>query len=115
MSREQLADIARTKSVITSAQDAALSRHILADDFAGLSAELVSSYEHGIGQATLLEDLEVLHRQVKELENVQHYVRVIERALKLRYGLLLVIECAYGTPTAQLQYKNSKTLAVRSK
>lgn len=80
-----------------------------------LSTELVSSYEHGIGQATLLEDLEVLHRQLKELENVQHYVRVIEKALNLRYGLLLVIECAYETSTAQLQYKNSKTPALKSK
>lgn len=49
-----------------------------------LSTDLVSSYEHGLGQATLLEDLEVLHRKLRELENVQHYVRVIERALMLR-------------------------------
>jgi hypothetical protein len=34
---------------------------------------------------TLLEDIETLHRNLKELESVKGYVQVIEHALKLRY------------------------------
>lgn len=70
--------------MVTSAQDAALSRHILADEFAAFSSEVVSSFDHGLSQATLLEDLEDLHRKLKELEHVQQYVRVIEKSLRLR-------------------------------
>ena len=74
----------RTSAVIASAKDAALSRHILSDDLVSLSSELVSSQEHGLGRATLLEDLEDMHRKLKELQNVQQYVRVIDQALRLR-------------------------------
>jgi hypothetical protein len=35
-------------------------------------------------EPTLLEDIETLHRNLKELENVKSYVQVIEHALKLR-------------------------------
>lgn len=34
---------------------------------------------------TLLEDVETLHRSLKELESVKGYIQVIEHALKLRY------------------------------
>ena len=36
------------------------------------------------GKPTLLEDLEVFHRNLKELESVKVYVQVIEYALRLR-------------------------------
>jgi hypothetical protein len=39
-------------------------------------------------QPTLLEELETLQRNLKELESVKSYVQVIHRALYLRYGLL---------------------------
>ena len=34
--------------------------------------------------STLLEDIETLHRSLKELQNVKGYVQLIEYALKLR-------------------------------
>ncbi|KAG8833096.1 hypothetical protein FRC17_000035 [Serendipita sp. 399] len=81
--KEKAAVIDATKATVSAAQDAALARHILSDDLTALSEELVSSREHGIGEPTLLEGLEDLHRKLKELQHVQQYVRVIERALTL--------------------------------
>jgi RAD50-interacting protein 1 len=69
-----------------SAQELSLLRHTLADDVSTLSGELVSSMSREQGQATLLEDLETMHRSLKELDSVRTYVEVIESALKLRYG-----------------------------
>src|SRR5258708_4345094 len=39
-------------------------------------------------QPTLLQDLETLHRNLKELESVKSYVQVIHRALYLRCDYL---------------------------
>lgn len=50
-----------------------------------LSGELESSLGDSDGTPTLLEDLETLHRSLKELESVKGYVQVIEHALRLRY------------------------------
>jgi RAD50-interacting protein 1 len=102
LARLKATNAERTSTVLTSAQDAALSRHVLTDDLTALSAELVSPQERAAGRATLLEDLEDMHRKLKELQNVQHYVRVIEQALRLRYafsfyaGLLSVISRKLG-------------------
>jgi len=63
-----------------------LSRHVLADDLASLSSELVSSQEYGVGHATLLEILEDMHRKLKELQNVQHYMSIVKQALELRFA-----------------------------
>lgn len=84
LSRLRASNVERTSSLISSAKDASLSRHVLTDDLVSLSSQLVSSQEYGVGQATLLEDLEDMHRKLKELQNVQHYVRVIDQALRLR-------------------------------
>ena len=65
------------------AQELALLLHSLADEFAYLSDELVSSLSGPDEGPTLLEDLEALHRSLKELESVKGYVQVIERALRL--------------------------------
>lgn len=35
-------------------------------------------------KATLLEDLETMHRNLKELESIKVYVQIVERALQLR-------------------------------
>ena len=46
-----------------------------------LESALSSNPEDG---PTLLEELETLHRSLKELDSVKGYVQVIEHALKLR-------------------------------
>jgi len=67
------------------AKELSLNRHVLADELASLSSELVSSMTREEGQRpTLLEELESLHRQLKELESVRDYVGIVERVLRLR-------------------------------
>ena len=69
---------------LTTARELALLRHSLSDELFSLREELVSiSRETGDGP-TILEEIEVLHRTLKELENVRTYVFVIEEALRLR-------------------------------
>ena len=74
----------RAKERLHTAQELALLRHSLADELTYLSEELVSSLSAPEEGPTLLEDLEALHRSLKELESVKGYVQVIERALQLR-------------------------------
>jgi hypothetical protein len=69
---------------IHSAQELSLVRHSLADELLDLSQELVSTMSDGDRQSTLLEDIETLHRSLKELQSVKGYVQIIEHALKLR-------------------------------
>ncbi|TFK93535.1 hypothetical protein K466DRAFT_572441 [Polyporus arcularius HHB13444] len=79
--------ITRTREKATehlhTAQELSLLRHSLADELSFLSGELVSSLSGPEEGPTLLEDLEALHRSLKELESVKGYVQVIEHALKL--------------------------------
>ncbi|TBU64736.1 RINT-1 family protein [Dichomitus squalens] len=80
--------IARTRQKATEdlqpAQELALLRHSLADELSFLSGELESALSSSPeGGPTLLEDLETLHRSLKELDSVKGYVQVIEHALKL--------------------------------
>ena len=67
-------------------QGLGLIRDSLADELSYLSDELVSSMSGPDRQPTLLEDLETLQRNLKELESVKSYVQVIHRALSLRCG-----------------------------
>ena len=67
---------------LTAAQELALMRHSLADELSFLSQELVSSLSGPEGQPTLLEDIETLHRNLKELESVKGYIQIVEHALK---------------------------------
>ena len=72
---------------LTAAQELALMRHSLADELASLSEVLVSTANAGIDGdmgPTLLEEIETLHRNLKELQCVKSYVEVIHRALALR-------------------------------
>ncbi len=93
--------IARTREKATehlhTAQELSLLRHSLADELSFLSGELVSSLSGPEEGPTLLEDLEALHRSLKELESVKGYVQVIEHALKLRCVMLSDIPrtCVY--------------------
>ncbi|KAJ6626859.1 TIP-1 family-domain-containing protein [Mycena sp. CBHHK59/15] len=65
------------------AQNLSLQRHSLADELSYLFDQLSSAMSDGNGQSTLLEDIETLHRNLKELESVKGYVQIIEHALKL--------------------------------
>lgn len=68
------------------AKELASLRDSLEDDLAYLSHDLVSALsptgdDNG---PTLLEDIETMHRALKELESVRSYVAVVERTLQLR-------------------------------
>lgn len=65
------------------AQELSLERHSLADELASLSQDLVSSLSDVNRSPTLLEDIETLHRNLKELKSVKEYVQIIEHALNL--------------------------------
>ncbi|KAG5648249.1 hypothetical protein DXG03_006207 [Asterophora parasitica] len=72
-----------TDEHIHTAQELSLLRHSLTDELEELSEQLVSTLSEGEGKSTLLEDIEALHRNLKELQSVKGYVQVIEHALKL--------------------------------
>ena len=82
--------ITRTRSSVQehihTAQELSLLRHSLADELSFLSQELESTLDGPEGEPTLLEDIETLHRNLKELQSVKGYIQVIEHALKLRYS-----------------------------
>jgi hypothetical protein len=42
-------------------------------------------------EATLLEDIETLHRKLKELQSIRGYIQIVEHALKLRYVYVVMI------------------------
>ncbi|SJL05807.1 uncharacterized protein ARMOST_09143 [Armillaria ostoyae] len=65
------------------AQELSLERHSLADELASLSQDLVSSLSDVNRSPTLLEDIETLHRNLKELKSVKEYVQITEHALNL--------------------------------
>ncbi|KAK0465211.1 TIP-1 family-domain-containing protein [Desarmillaria tabescens] len=66
-----------------SAQELSLERHSLTDELANLSQDLLSSLSDVNRSPTLLEDIETLHRNLKELKSVKEYVQTIEHALNL--------------------------------
>jgi hypothetical protein len=68
------------------ARELASLRDSLEDDLAYLSHDLVSTLSPTgeDNSPTLLEDIETMHRALKELENVRSYVAVVERTLQLR-------------------------------
>lgn len=74
------------------AQELSLLRHSLADELGGLSEELTSGEGEG---PTLLEEIESLHRKLKELESVREYVQVIHKALELKYAFSLDLAYLY--------------------
>jgi len=77
--------LSSTRRHLATAQELSLARHALTDELSSLSAELVSSLNpEGRARPTLMEELESLHRSLKELESVRNYVLVIERVLRLR-------------------------------
>ncbi|TFK30758.1 RINT-1 family protein [Coprinopsis marcescibilis] len=73
-----------TASLLNDAKEYSLERHTLADELSELSRSLVSVMSDGESTPTLLEDLQTLQRNLKELESVRNYVLIIRHALKLR-------------------------------
>lgn len=87
---------------LRTAKELAILRHSLADELSELSSDLVSSMSGERGQPTLLEDLETLHRNLKELESVKGYVQVVEHALKLSEVAIRDLESASVLTTASI-------------
>lgn len=75
--------IVTTRAHLHTAQELSLERHALADELAALTQELQSSLSDPDRQPTLLEELETLHRKLRELESVREYVGVVHHALGL--------------------------------
>lgn len=75
---------ASAKEQLETSKELSLLRHSLADELSELSSELISVLYDENRRPTLLEDIEVLHRNLKELESVKGYVQVIQHGLQLR-------------------------------
>ncbi|KAG1754984.1 RINT-1 family protein [Suillus paluster] len=75
---------------LDTARELAEDRESIENEMTYLSHELVSSLSPSkLGASpTLLEDIETMHRVLKELESVRAYVAVIERTLTLSEGAL---------------------------
>ncbi|KAI0320451.1 RINT-1 family protein [Amylostereum chailletii] len=65
------------------AQELSLLRHSLADELTSLTEALLSALSEEETAPTLLEDIEMMHRNLKEQESIKGYVQVIHRALTL--------------------------------
>lgn len=74
------------------AQELSLQRHGIVDNLTELSQQLVSDMTLEERQPTLLEDIETLHRNLKELTSIRSYVRVIEHALSLSESALKQVQ-----------------------
>jgi RAD50-interacting protein 1 len=77
--------IASASLRLHSAQELSLLGHSLVDELTPLCGQLLSDNSQPDEPPTLLEDLEAMHRRLREQESVKAYVQVIHRALLLRY------------------------------
>ncbi|KII93691.1 hypothetical protein PLICRDRAFT_101630 [Plicaturopsis crispa FD-325 SS-3] len=102
---------AEAASHIHSAQELALLRHSLSDEVAFLSRELVSAFSDADEERrpTLLEDIETMHRNLKELESVRGYVQVVEHSLSLSESALQQIRDA-SSPISQSSLSSYQSL-----
>lgn len=75
---------AAVESHLNTANELSLIRHSLNDELSDLTRGLISLEYNEDREPSLLEDLETLHRNLKELQSVKEYVQVIEHVLKLR-------------------------------
>ncbi|KAL5495515.1 hypothetical protein ACEPAI_978 [Sanghuangporus weigelae] len=73
----------RAKEQLVTAQELSLLRHSLSDEVTSLTEELESTTTPEDSEPSLLEEIETLHRNLRELENVKGYVQIIHRALQL--------------------------------
>ncbi|KAH8100492.1 RINT-1 family protein [Cristinia sonorae] len=95
------------------AQELSLLRHSLADELAFLSEDLVSTISTPNGQSTLLEDIETMHRSLKELESVKGYVQVIQHAVKLSEAATSQASQSSSPLSAVSQYEELKNFVVK--
>jgi hypothetical protein len=84
-----------------SAQELSLLGHSLADELSSLFGQLLTESSQQSESATLLEDLEAMHRNLKEQESVKAYVQVIHRALQLRCAVTSLTSVWPLTPDYQ--------------
>ncbi|KAH9050479.1 TIP-1 family-domain-containing protein [Lactarius hengduanensis] len=66
-----------------SAQELSLLGHSLVDELSSLFGQLLTDISQQSESTTLLEDLEAMHRSLREQESIKAYVQVIHRALQL--------------------------------
>ncbi|KAH9486638.1 RAD50-interacting protein 1 [Psilocybe cubensis] len=71
---------------LTKAKDVSLLRHTLNDELSDLTQSLISIRGSDDHKPLLLEDIETLHRNLKELQTVKQYIQVVELGLKLSEG-----------------------------
>ncbi|KAF8528017.1 RINT-1 family protein [Hysterangium stoloniferum] len=88
---------------LSTARELSLTRHVLEDELVSLAGDLVSPLRSDLGQSpTLLEDLESLHRNLKELEGVKSYVVIVERMLRLSEAAVTQAQTTSLSSTASL-------------
>jgi len=80
-----------TENHLNIAKELSRQRHSLNDDLSDLTRELVSLGYNEEHEPMLLEDLETLHRNLKELQSVKQYVQVIEHVLILRWVISIIL------------------------
>ncbi|KAL5535279.1 hypothetical protein ACEPAF_3373 [Sanghuangporus sanghuang] len=90
----------RAKEQLVTAQELSLLRHSLSDEVSSLTEELESTTTLKGSELSLLEEIETLHRNLRELENVKGYVQIIHRALQLSEQTIQSVEQV--APTASL-------------
>ncbi|KAL5534489.1 hypothetical protein ACEPAG_951 [Sanghuangporus baumii] len=73
----------RAKEHLVTARELSLLRHSLSDEVISLTEELESTTTQEGSEPSLLEEIETLHRNLRELENVKEYVQIIHQALQL--------------------------------
>ncbi|KAK2461679.1 hypothetical protein APHAL10511_006142 [Amanita phalloides] len=88
---------ATARSHLQSAQELSLVRHSVVDDLTELSQELVSDLPLKEREPTLLEEIETLHRNLKELTSIRSYVQVVEHALSLSESAVKQLQTSSST------------------
>ncbi|THU91630.1 RINT-1 family protein [Dendrothele bispora CBS 962.96] len=71
------------QSHFETAQELSLQRHLLADELEELYQKLLPSFDDEQVSSSLLKDIEILHRNLTELEDIKGYVQIIEHGLQL--------------------------------
>ncbi|TFY78757.1 hypothetical protein EWM64_g5257 [Hericium alpestre] len=94
---------ASAASHLHTAQELSLLRHSLADELASLVEELVSSMSASDRRPTLLEDVETMHRNLKELESIKVYVQIIHHALQLREAAIAQVQSSHPIDVSPYQ------------
>jgi len=72
------------RTELDAAQNLSLLRHSLNDELSYMKDDLVTLNYDEVREPSLLEDLETLQRNLKELTSVKQYIQVIEHCLQLR-------------------------------